>query len=1270
MKNCLKTWLRMVFATMSIYIVGTNFCLAQSDQLNTIIPPSPRSREFEKFINYQVSLYNGLPQINVNFYTIELSGVKIPIGISYHASGIKYGQTSGDAGIGWALDPGFRVSRTVHGRLDEASNMPDMYNVSGGLAIGPYLSGFATSYDRDRYLARYMVLQPGGDIPAVWASSNDYLDGQYDQFTIGFPGNSGNFIITNRQNRTVTMLDNSALQKINYSIGDIGISEFNVTDGNGIQYKFGVSDANNEGYQVYVNGAYRKYSSAWLLGKITTLFNDSINFQYQPFTEASEGMPSYSRTILEGAYGCEPPCYQSSDNNQNGADQPATTKYYDSKILSGITTPNEIVALTRNTNGTVNTITITNRRGLLLKKVLFFYSLSGSANFLDSVHIAGADNVAIEKYRFDYTSKDIRFPNYDCFGYGINNPGGGYSYANRYGRFDYIQYGKDPYTIGTSDDMYQTPQDPCNTQSFPSSYPKNITFDGIYKKDVLPLDAGMLKRITYPTGGTQTFRYEPNQYKTIVNGTPYTRAGGGFRIASITNDDKVRGTTMTRSYSYGEGQRSFDPTDPQLAVKQKVALALISCPNPIVKGLRLVQQTSSLDEEVMDAIGQGQEGWYNYVTESDGSGKTVYRYNIPDATVYLNRYSNNGTTLPNPAYCLQAYNCWNKPYLMEKSVYENKPVTGDVIRQRESYEYYIPVPNPVSDEFIGLKLAAYGLAYKVDVQQFPTPAYNLYAPGIQSVFNYATYKITRGDVLLKKRLVTDYDTQTGDSTSTVSEFSYTYANLTASEKMTNSKGEVSLTNYKYPLNYANITATDGASAGLKNIQNLNVVNPVIEKSIYRANTDLSNKRLVSSLFFTYKAVAPLVDKVFRIELAAPVSNFAESSVQSGAVIKDSRYNEGISFDLYDAKGNILQRSKSNDVKELYFWGYSGNYPVAKITGSDYNTAKQYVSQTLLDSAANYSDAVVQAELGKLRNNLNGALVSTFTYRPLIGMSTTTDPSGISAYYDYDAYGRLTTVRDKDTRILNQYSYKYQTPITPIWGNNKKIQTFTRNDCTVGGGTRVDYVVPEGTYYSSISQGDADQMAQNDINANGQAYANKYGSCVFFKNAGVSQWFIRSTCTADSVGGWMLYSVEAGKYTSVISQADADQKATDEINANGQAYANQNGGCQPPVYAKLRIENISQTPTTTTGDVVVRFYSDGACTVPVSLTSSVNVNVKITKMTTPDNTSTISNESFACSGSYTVLKSAFLVSERESQAPGAPATNYTFSLQSNYGYTVR
>ena len=44
---------------------------------------------------------------------------------------------------------------------------------------------------------------------------------------------------------------------------------------------------------------------------------------------------------------------------------------------------------------------------------------------------------------------------------------------------------------------------------------------------------------------------------------------------------------------------------------------------------------------------------------------------------------------------------------------------------------------------------------------------------------------------------------------------------------------------------------------------------------------------------------------------------------------------------------------------------------------------------------------------------------------------------------------------------------------------------------------------------------------------------------------------------------VTYTVNANTYSSTISQSDADSKAQNDINANGQTYANNNGYCTYP-----------------------------------------------------------------------------------------------------------
>jgi len=53
------------------------------------------------------------------------------------------------------------------------------------------------------------------------------------------------------------------------------------------------------------------------------------------------------------------------------------------------------------------------------------------------------------------------------------------------------------------------------------------------------------------------------------------------------------------------------------------------------------------------------------------------------------------------------------------------------------------------------------------------------------------------------------------------------------------------------------------------------------------------------------------------------------------------------------------------------------------------------------------------------------MVTTYTYDPLIGVTSVTDPRGYTMYYEYDEFQRLEFVKDEDGNIYseNQYNYK-------------------------------------------------------------------------------------------------------------------------------------------------------------------------------------------------------------------------------------------------------
>jgi YD repeat-containing protein len=218
---------------------------------------------------------------------------------------------------------------------------------------------------------------------------------------------------------------------------------------------------------------------------------------------------------------------------------------------------------------------------------------------------------------------------------------------------------------------------------------------------------------------------------------------------------------------------------------------------------------------------------------------------------------------------------------------------------------------------------------------------------------------------------------------------------------------------------------------------------------------------------------------------------------------------------------------------------------------------------------------VAGNIDDLRLYPAGALMTTYAVDEQRGVTQQCDINGRMTYYEYDPLGRLIRIRDDDKNIVKQYEYVYgEAVIDPnfTYYNVEKTVSLARNDCGTGVGSTVVYTVPANTYSSKVSQADADQKAQNDVNANAQTYANTHGICTFYSVVKSGN-FIRGGCdNSNSIGSTVTYTVPAATYSSTISQADADQKAQDDVNTNGQNYANTNGTCIPVETVTVKFIN--------------------------------------------------------------------------------------------------
>ena len=143
----------------------------------------------------------------------------------------------------------------------------------------------------------------------------------------------------------------------------------------------------------------------------------------------------------------------------------------------------------------------------------------------------------------------------------------------------------------------------------------------------------------------------------------------------------------------------------------------------------------------------------------------------------------------------------------------------------------------------------------------------------------------------------------------------------------------------------------------------------------------------------------------------------------------SNVEERIAYELYDNFGNLLQYRIDDNTPVTYLWGYHNKtYPVAKVINAEFTQVQSILTnseyQEMINSAT--TDQRMRQILQKVRTQLPNAMVTSYTYKQGVGISSTTDPRGYTMYYEYDDSQRLKFVRDAQGNILSENSYHYQT----------------------------------------------------------------------------------------------------------------------------------------------------------------------------------------------------------------------------------------------------
>ncbi|WP_284463989.1 hypothetical protein [Chryseobacterium sp.] len=138
----------------------------------------------------------------------------------------------------------------------------------------------------------------------------------------------------------------------------------------------------------------------------------------------------------------------------------------------------------------------------------------------------------------------------------------------------------------------------------------------------------------------------------------------------------------------------------------------------------------------------------------------------------------------------------------------------------------------------------------------------------------------------------------------------------------------------------------------------------------------------------------------------------------------------VSYDQYDANGNILQYTTKGSVPTAIIWGYKNTQPIARIEGATYQEAAALAADIIAKSNEDVDMDKEKALMNALDTYRNQSAfkshsITTYTYDPQVGVTSITPPTGVREFYKYDSMNRLQSVVDANNNILKEFNYNYK-----------------------------------------------------------------------------------------------------------------------------------------------------------------------------------------------------------------------------------------------------
>lgn len=479
-------------------------------KMTDFMPPAPNANSLIQNSMASVNKNTGAANVSIPLYTIKGQKLTASISLSYNSTGIKIDEISGRTGMGWALQAGGVITRTLRGSPDESNT-----RVTEPATIGPNCDTWILMNRAESYS------QSGG-----W-------DAQPDLFNFTMNGLSGSFVF-NASMQVVPIDPQQYKIEPNFS----GTSySFKITDNSGIMYFFGGTNAKDSSRRASSCGkTYDNYLvNAWYLTKIEYPNGEKIDFTYTPHSYHYDNGVTETMTWGDSGYPeCFPsavaPCANFSETKgvllssvSNDYTQINFTyidradcndklveevRLYDKKDLVN---PAAKYVLS------YNTVTATGTSG-------YVSSLWGNVNTTKTPYLASLQELSkasefSRTYTFDYINPNLRSR-----------------------RLSFAQDHWGYYNGKNNLSFVPAPSDSATALKFPNASANKSA-------DETKAIYGLLERINFPTGGKQEIVYEGNKFYDVATSTH--RAAAGLKVIQINTQNPGEDASI-RKYTYAE----------------------------------------------------------------------------------------------------------------------------------------------------------------------------------------------------------------------------------------------------------------------------------------------------------------------------------------------------------------------------------------------------------------------------------------------------------------------------------------------------------------------------------------------------------------------------------------------------------------------------------------------------------------------------------------------------------------------------------------------